>query len=63
LGLPVVGEAGVMVGAVVGGRIGVHDGGGQPRYGVHEPVFGLDGDGVRGHHSQVGGHGDVAFST
>ena len=54
---------GMMIGAVTAMRVGVHDGRCQPRYGVHEPVFSLDSDGVRGQDCQVGRHGDVAFST
>jgi len=41
-----VGEGGVVVGALMAVGISVHGGGCQPRYRVNEPVFGGDGDGI-----------------
>ena len=59
-----VGWVGMVIRGVAGVRVGVHDGRRQPGHGMDEPVFGLDGDGVRHHQNrQVGRHGDVAFSA
>jgi hypothetical protein len=62
MGQPVVGEVGVVVRAVAGVRVGVHDGRRQPRHGMDETVFGLHGDGMRSQDRQVSRHGDVALS-
>jgi len=59
----VVGKVGVVVGAVVSVRVGVHDGRRQPRHGMDQPVFGRHGDGVRGQNRQVSRYGDVAFGA
>lgn len=57
-----VGQGGVRVTAV-GGVVGVHGGGGQPRYGVDQGVLGCDGQGVGLDHGEVGVDDDVGLGA
>ena len=62
-GSSVVGEVGVVIGAIETMRVGVHDGRCQPRYRVNEPVLGLDSDGVRRRDGQLSRHNNVTLRT
>src|ERR1700761_1449762 len=55
------GEGGVVVGAVVGGGVGVDDRGGEAGDGVDETVLSLDSDGVGGDSCGAGVDEDVAL--
>ena len=44
-------------------RVGVHERRGQPGYGVHEPVLGVDGDRVRLDHGRCGVDDDLALGA